>query len=74
MHSGELINTKFGHFVKLKMLLPLERLYGNGVFGFKLRGVNLESLKTCQNLISALRGIFLMSNLAFLPSQLTALR
>ena len=44
--------------LKLKILLPLEGLYGNGVFHLKLKGVNLKSLKTCQNLISALRGIY----------------
>ena len=54
MHSGELINTKFGDFIKLQMSLPLEGLDGNGVFQLKLTGVNLESLKTCLNLISAL--------------------
>ena len=41
MHSGELINTKFGDFTKLKILLSLEGLYGNGVFRLKLKGVNL---------------------------------
>ena len=61
MHSGELINTKFGHFIKLKIfchLAIIRACMGNGVFGLKLKGVNLESLKTCQNLISALRGIY----------------
>ena len=56
MYLGEFINTKFGDFVKLKIFLQLEGLYGNGVFRLKLKDVNIESLKTCLNLISALRG------------------
>ena len=44
LHSGELINTKFGDFIKLKILLPLEGLYGIGIFQLKPKSVNLELL------------------------------